>query len=120
MEYSIHYIDENKIVEIKSIGRTSFKTVEQYSKDALKVAHENSCSRFLIDHTNTAASVNIHSTSEELQQFGFQITDKIAFVIKHDHSSLTQNQNIHSSESRYFDNIPEAVSWLIADKNSSE
>ena len=116
MEYSIRYIVDNKIVEIKSAGRTSFKTVEQYSKDAIKVAHENSCSRFLIDHTNTDQSVNIHSTSEELQQFGFQIADKIAIVIKHDHSSLTLSHNIHSSESRYFDNVQEAVSWLVADK----
>ena len=116
MEYSIRYLDDNKIVEIKSAGRTSFKTAEQYSKDAIKVAHEHSCGRFLIDHADTDPSVNIHSTGEELQQFGFQITDRLAIVIKHGHSSVTVSHNSRWSESKYFDNVHEAVSWLVADK----
>lgn len=116
MEYSIHYRGDNKIVEIKSAGRTSFKSAEQYSKDAIKVAHENSCSRFLIDHTNTDPSVNIHSTGEELQQFGFQITDRIAIVIKQSHSSVTVNHNSRWSVSKYFDNVQDAVSWLVTEK----
>jgi hypothetical protein len=116
MEYSIRYNDENKIVEIKSTGRMNFKTAEQYSKDAIKVAHEHRCSKFLIDHFDTDLSVNIHATGEELQQFGFQITDKIAIVIKNGHSSLTVSQNSRWSESKYFDNIEEAVTWLVTDK----
>ncbi|MCX6170254.1 MAG: hypothetical protein NTX65_12985 [Ignavibacteriales bacterium] len=116
MEYSIRYLDDNKIVEIKSVGRTCFKTAELYSKDAIKVAHEHSCSRYLINHTDTDASVNIHSTGEELQQFGFQITDRIAIVIKHSHSFETVSQNSRWSESKYFDNVKEAVNWLVADE----
>jgi hypothetical protein len=116
MEYSIRYLNENKIVEIKSEGRMSFKTAERYSKDAIKVAHEHSCNRFLIDHADTDPSVNIHSTGEEFQQFGFQITDKIAIVIKYGHSSVIGSHNSRWSDFKYFDNVQEAVRWLVTDK----
>ena len=116
MEYSIRYLNESKIVEIKSVGRMSFKTAEQYSKDSIKVAHEHNCSRFLIDHVDTDPSVNIHATGEEFQQFGFQITDKIAIVIKHDHPTVPISHNSRWCESKYFDNVQEAIRWLVADK----
>ena len=115
MEYSIRYNEQNNIVEVKSVGRISFKTAEQYSKDAIKMAHEHNCFKFLIDHTETDPAVNIHSTGEELQQFGFKITDRIALVAKTDHSSSIVSQNSRWSQSKYFDNVSEAINWLEAD-----
>ncbi|MBN1302655.1 MAG: hypothetical protein JW995_15660 [Melioribacteraceae bacterium] len=103
-------------------GRLNFKIAEQYSKEAIKLAHKNECTKFLINHTETLLSGTIdkiHTEGEELQQFGFKSTDQIAVILPNlgEDSNLVEpvNKNIRWSELKYFNsaNIQEAFKWLI-------
>lgn len=121
MNYEVNYIADKKIVNVKMNGRMSFKIAEQYSKEALKLARQNDCTKFLLDHTETimqGGSNQIHASGEELQQFGFKNTDRIAVLIANygDDSDLLDpvNQNSRWSTLKYFysDGIENAFGWL--------
>ena len=122
MEYTVNYIPDKKIVLVKLKGRLNFQIVERYSKEAAKLARQNECNKFLFDHTKTTmkTGVNkIHAAGEELQQFGFINTDRIAIVIANPDNNPnlaeTVNQNSRWSVLRYFDvdKIQEAFDWLL-------
>ena len=122
MEYTVHYLPDKKIVVVKLKGRLNFQIVERYSKEAVKLARQNDCTKFLFDHTKTTmkTEVNkIHAAGEELQQFGFKNTDRIAIVIANPDNNPnlaeTINQNSRWSVLKYFDvdKIQTAFDWLL-------
>ena len=124
MSYSINYLADEDIVEVKIDGRLNFQTAEQYSKEAVKLARHNNCAKFLIDHSKTTEQVGItkiHTTGDELQQFGFKDTDKVAIIIsksgKDSKLPESENQNSRLSLSKYFyeNKIAEAINWLKED-----
>lgn len=122
MKYTLNYLDDKNIVEVKIRERINFQSAEQFSKEALKLAKDNNCTKFLIDHSDTIIhgnTTNYHSSGADLQQFGFSTDDKIAFIIK-DLISNSRLQNIEEgnatwSSSKYFSNneIEKAVDWLL-------
>ena len=123
MSYTINYLEDKKIVQVKIQGMVNFRIVQQYSIDALKLAHEYNCNNFLIDHSNTtleAGVYKIHTDGDALQRFGFKISDKIAIVIltdkKNAHLFEVKDSNIKWSNFRYFETNAKAVSWLLEDK----
>ena len=120
MSRTIKYIADKKIVEVIVRGRINFGTAQNYSVEAIKVARENNCSRFLIDHSKTElfeGIQRIYTDGAVLEQFGFQVTDKIAIVIesKNNHALLTDAaaNNIKWSNFRYFNTVTKAVEWLL-------
>ncbi|MCX6175540.1 MAG: hypothetical protein NTZ27_12375 [Ignavibacteriales bacterium] len=122
MGYTTDYLPDKKIVSVKMKGRLNFQIVEQYSKEAVKLAHQHDCTKFLLDHTETTIQGGInklHTDGEELQQFGFKNTDRIAIVIANlgfdSKSPESINQNNRWSILKYFcaDNILEAFNWLL-------
>jgi hypothetical protein len=119
MGYKLNILDEKNIVQIKIHGRLNFGMVQLYSTAALKLAHENNCSKFLIDHTKTlpeAGGYKLHTDGDTLEQFGFKSNDKIAVVISEDqaddHLNETTKSNVKWSNTRYFDSVAEAMEWL--------
>lgn len=123
MEYSLDYLEDSKIVEVKVKGRVNFKIAQQYSIEAIKLAHEYNCKKFLINHTKTLLEENIykiHTDGDALEQFGFKITDKIAIVISRDQDDLRFSEatdaNVNWSNFKYFDSAKEAFLWLAADE----
>ncbi len=123
MEYIIDYNAGGKFINIKLKGKLSFKLAEQYSVEAIKIAHENKCSKFLIDHTDTnlegAGIYKLHTDGAALEKFGFKSTDKIAIVISRlkDDSLLLEKigHNAKWSNSKYFGTVEEALDWLESD-----
>jgi len=115
MEYLINYNEGSNIVQVKFTGRTSFKIAEQSSKEAIKLAHEHNCRRFILDHADTDSLIHIHSSEEELQQFGFQNSDRIA-IVSRSGQTKTLSQNSRWSQSEYFRNVEEANSWLLLEE----
>lgn len=122
MEYTIEYLPDKNIVSVKMSGRLNFHIAEQYSKDAIKLAHQYKCTRFLFDHSDTTINggINkIHMLGEELQQFGFRNTDRIAIVVANivynDNSQEHINHNSRWSVLKYFnsENIQESYDWLM-------
>jgi hypothetical protein len=122
MKYTVDYLSEKKIVEIKLQGRLNFQIAEQYSKEALKLARDNDCKKFLFDHKETIMNgpvTNIHTSGDEFQQFGYMDTDQIAIVIEKPNSDPnvheSENQNAHWSEIKYFsaNSIKNAYNWLL-------
>jgi hypothetical protein len=121
MECKVDYLPDRKIVGVKFKGRLNFQVAEQFSKEAVKIGRHNECSKYLIDHTETKIQggvKNIHATGEELQQFGFKSTDKVAIIIADpgNEPSLPEsvNQNSRWSVLKYFyaDKIQDAFDWL--------
>ena len=123
MEYLIDYNSEKNFVNIKVNGRLDFKTVEKYSVEAIKLAHQNICHKFLIDHTETklegAGIYKLHTDGAALEKFGFKDIDKIAIVIsrlKDDRLFFEKEEhNAKWSNFKYFGTFKEALHWLDTD-----
>lgn len=124
MKYSVEYIPDRKIVNVIFNDRLNFKLTEQYSKEAVKIAHQNNCVKFLFNHCKSipnGTAMNLHLTGDELQQFGFKNSDRIAIIIE----KLGKNKDLLKSENsnsnwcifKYFskENINEAYEWLGQD-----
>ena len=123
MGYLIDYRPDKNFVDIKVNGKLNFKLAERYSIEALKLAHQNSCHKFLINHTETkledAGIYKLHTDGAALEKFGFKHIDKIAIVIsrvKDDRLFFEKaEQDAKWSNFKYFDTVEEALSWLDAD-----
>lgn len=121
MDYKIDYLAEKDIVTVKMSGRLNYGIAEKYSKEAIKLAHQNKCSKFVFDHSDTlpVGITKIHTSGEELQQFGFKDTDRIAVIIskKSEDSGLLKSysQNSRMSVIKYFitGNRQKALTWLL-------
>ncbi|MFC2103024.1 hypothetical protein ACFLSS_01200 [Bacteroidota bacterium] len=119
MEYSINYLEEKKIIQVVIKGRVNFKLAQQYSMEAIKLAREYNCKKYLINHSKTFLEENIykiHTDGDALEQFGFKSTDKIAVVISRKLDDLRFSEatdaNVKWSNFKYFNSVKDAVSWL--------
>ena len=121
MKYKIDYLEEKKVIEVTISGRLNFQVVEEYSKEAVKLGRKNDCYKFLINHkeiTLRKEMINLHTTGDELQQFGFKNSDRVAILIGNRSSvrSFQDHGNINSSWSsiKYFfsDHVEDAFDWL--------
>ncbi|MFZ1292505.1 MAG: hypothetical protein WAR79_20615 [Melioribacteraceae bacterium] len=121
MKYTIDFLEEKKIIGIKTKGRLNFQIVEEYSKEAVKLARKNNCNKFIFDHSNTilqGSIFNIHTAEDELQQFGFKNSDQIAIVLTDQEQNSNVKQSINRNDSwcvlKYFfnGNNSEAIDWL--------
>lgn len=122
MKYTIDYFPEKEFVSIKMRGRLNFQVAEEYSKEAIKLGHHNLCSKFLIDHQETILQkgiTNVHATGDELQQFGFVKTDRIAIIVNKLNGSRKilepENRNTSWSNFKYFSSnkVDKALDWLL-------
>lgn len=120
MEYLLEFLSDKKIVLMKMNGRVNFKTAEEYSVSALKMAKENNCSKFLFDHSNTKTSKGVnkfYASGSELEQFGFSSTDRVAVLLKSSEETIMDNSVINNSrwsEVKYFSasDKKSAIEWL--------
>lgn len=126
INYSIEYLVEEKIICISVIGRMDFHSAEKYSKKALTLAQKNNCSKFIFDHRFTlflGSIINFHTSEDELLQFGFKSSDKIAIVLQdqRDGSKIKEETKRNKSWSvlKYFygKDKSEAINWLSLNKN---
>ena len=123
MRYAIDYNQDKKFVTLKVKGKLNFKLAEKYSVEALKLAHQNDCHKFLIDHTETkledAGIYKLHTDGAALEKFGFKPSDKIAIVIsriKDDRLFFEKAEpDANWSNFKYFGTVDEALNWLDAD-----
>lgn len=123
MGYVIDYKQDKKFVNIKFEGKLNFKLAEKYSVEALKLAHQNRCHKFLIDHTETkledAGIYKLHTDGAALEKFGFKSVDKIAIIIsriKDDRLFFEKaEQDAKWSNFKYFGTVEEALDWLNAE-----
>jgi hypothetical protein len=119
MGYKLSFLEDKNIVRVKIQGRVNFGKAQQYSAEAIKLAHENNCSKFLLDHTSTlpeAGGYKLHTDGDALEHFGFRSNDKIAIVISGDnysnHINDSSKSNVKWSDTKYFNNEIEAIEWL--------
>jgi hypothetical protein len=122
MGYTLDYLPDKDIISVKIKGRLNFQVAEKYSKAASKLAHKNECTKILIDHTETTLEqgiYKIHTSGDELQQFGFNNTDFIAIVVANEAIDCnlqdSVSKNSHWSVIKYFyaDQLKEAYDWLL-------
>ena len=122
MKYMVEYLPDKKIVRVKMKGRLNFQIAEEYSTNAVKLARQSDCTKFLIDHTETTERgevSKIYAAGEEMQQFGFKNTDRIAILTANldKHSKALEPIIINSrwSAVKYFDadSIQDAFNWLL-------
>lgn len=121
MGYSVEYLADKNIICIKVQGKLNFQMAERYSKEALKEARQNDCSKYILDHSETEVRGGInklHASGDELQQFGFKNSDHIAIIIANfgNESDLLDpvTQNSRWSKLKYFytADINKAYEWL--------
>jgi hypothetical protein len=119
MEYTVVYLEDKKIVQVVIKGKVNFKLARQYSMEAIELAHEYNCKKYLISHSKTLLEANIykiHTDGDALEQFGFNSTDKIAIVISRARDDLrfseTTDANVKWSNFKYFGTAKEAIKWL--------
>ena len=119
MEYTIEYLEDKKIVQVKVKGRVNYQLAHQYSMEARKLAHEYKCKKYLINHSKTSLEANIykiHTDGDALEKFGFKSTDKVAIVISRVRDDLRFSEatdaNVKWSNFKYFGDVKEAIRWL--------
>jgi len=121
MNYSVDYLSDVDIVCIQVIGRMNFHSAEKYSKEAVNLARKNNCHNFLFDHRFTTfhgGTINFHTSEDEMQQFGFNNTDRIAIVLQKQKRNSTLVEKVNRNESwsiiKYFisGDKSEAIAWL--------
>jgi hypothetical protein len=123
MGYLLDYRQNKNFVNLKVEGRLNFKLAEKYSVEALKLAHQNNCHKFLINHIDTkleyAGIYKLHTDGAALERFGFKCIDKIAIVIsrvKDDRLFFEKaEQDANWSNYKYFGTVEEALNWLDAE-----
>ena len=122
MKYIVEFLPDKGVVNVNIQGRINFQIVEEYSKEAIKLARKNDCKKFLLnlkEITLRKEMINLHTTGDELQQFGYKNTDRVAILIGNRASvrNFQDHGNINSSWSsiKYFfsDNVQDAFDWLI-------
>lgn len=121
MEYTVDFLPDKNIVHIRVKGRLNFQLAQRYSKEAIKIARLNKCRCFILDHTETLLKDDVnklHSSGEELQQFGFKNTDKIAIIVPQKSKNSIHyealNENSRMSILKYFfsGDFSTANKWL--------
>ena len=123
MGYVINYKDDKNFVFITVKGKLNFKMAEQYSIEAIKLAHRNNCHKFLINHEETrlekAGIYKLHTDGAALEKFGFKNSDIIGIVIsilKEDRLfSERIEHNAKWCNFRYFSNVEDAQQWIESD-----
>ena len=122
MKFMVDFLPERGVISVNIQGRLNYQVVEQYSKEAVKLARINKCSKFLLNHkeiTLRKEMINLHTTGDELQQFGYKNTDRVAILIGNKASvkNFQDLRNINSSWSsiKYFfsENTQDAFDWLM-------
>ena len=119
MEYILKYNTGKKIVKIKNEGRLNFQKASQYSMEATKLAHQNNCNKYLIDHTDTILErglYKLHTDGAALENFGFKSSDRVAIII----SSASEGHHLNDRavnaarwcSIKYFNVLKEAENWL--------
>jgi hypothetical protein len=123
MEYSVDYLEGKMIIQVVIKGRVNFKLAEQYSVEAIKLAREYNCKKYLFNHSKTISSEGVyrlHTDGDALEKFGFKPGDKIAIVISRgkddSHFSEETDSNAKWSNFKYFYSAKDAVGWLGEDE----
>ena len=123
MEYTLEYLENIKTVQVVVSGRVNFKLAQQYSLQAIKLARENNCKKYLINHLKTLSEEGVyklHTDGDALEKFGFKSGDKLAVVI-----SRGKNNHYFGDETdtnakwctfKYFDSVAIAVLWLTEEE----
>ena len=119
MEYTVNFNTDKKIVNIKNEGRLNFQKASQYSIEATKLAHQNNCNKYLIDHTDTRLEhglYKLHTDGAALENFGFKSSDRVAIILSSASEGHALNdKSINAAKwctVKYFDVLKEAEKWL--------
>ena len=126
MEYSVNYNSGKKIVKIKNEGRLNFQKASQYSIEATKLAHQNNCNKYLIDHTDTLLErglYKLHTDGAALENFGFKSTDRVAIIISSPKEEDFLNDIAINAAKwcsvKYFTALKKAEKWLTREKDET-
>ena len=124
MEYTLKYNAGKNIVNIKNEGRLNFQKASQYSIEATKLAHENNCNKYLIDHRDTILErglYKLHTDGAALENFGFKSTDRVAIIISSESEGHSLNDKAINAAKwcnvKYFNVLKEAEKWLVKKKD---
>ncbi|MBK7981830.1 MAG: hypothetical protein IPK06_17835 [Ignavibacteriae bacterium] len=119
--YTIDYLIDEKIICISVFGRLDFQSAMNYSKKAIVLGKKKGCCSFIFDHRYSISpgkALNFHTSEDELQQFGFISSDKIAIVVQEQRDGYKIDEqkyrNMSWSILKYFysNNISTAITWL--------
>jgi hypothetical protein len=124
MEYTVNFNASKKIVNIKNEGRLNFQKASQYSIEATKLAHQNNCNKYLIDHTDTILErglYRLHTDGAALENFGFKNSDRVAIIISGESEGHSLNDKAINAakwcDVKYFNVLKEAEKWLTKKKD---
>ena len=115
----INYNPDKDLVSLRFSGKLNYKLAEQYSVEAKKLADENKCNKFLLDHSETKQEsrgiYRLHTDGAALEKFGFKKKDRVAIVL----SEKDKSEQIKKIENcakwcslNYFSTIEDAMRWL--------
>ncbi|HKJ80548.1 MAG TPA: hypothetical protein VJ954_00890 [Ignavibacteriaceae bacterium] len=126
--YTVSFEADKDILSIKNSGRLNFQKASQYSTEATKLAHQNNCNKYLIDHSDTMLEhglYKLHTDGAALESFGFKSTDRVAIILSSSSErELLNDKAINAAKwcsTKYFALSKEAEEWLtkiiIPDEN---
>jgi hypothetical protein len=125
MDWTIDYLEDDKIVFIKTTGPITLEQNKKLCEEARSVAKKNGSHRFLVDHLGkdiTLSVLELDSIPDMLKRIGIFREDRVAIL--YDSASpktvlLTFLGNVlflKSLRFRVFSDKDKAVAWLKSEQ----
>lgn len=122
MPYTIHFLEDKRIVIIENIGKISSEEFEKQSVEALELGRNKNTSLFLADSTQIAGRITpleLLDFPDMYERIGAPKTTKLAVIIP---ENLIVQENIKFLETvclnrgwqvKIFETKDLAIDWLI-------
>ena len=118
MGYTVEYQPDRDLIIVRHEGDLDYNVLLSYGAEALELAAQHNCHRFLIDQTQsiiTEETTRIFEFVTELEKLGLQRTDKVAVVIARDIANHLFFETVARNRGynlRYFYDVAPALKWL--------
>jgi len=118
MGYIVGYQPDRDLIFVRHEGDLDYNVLLSYGAEALKLAAQHNCHRFLIDQTQSVIvedTARIFEFAAELDKLGLQRTDKVAVLIARDIANHLFFETVARNRGynlRYFYDVAPAMEWL--------
>jgi len=118
MGYTVEYQPDRDLIIVRHEGGLDNNVLLSYGAEALKLAAQHKCHRFLLDQTQSVIvedSARIFEFAAELDKLGLQRTDKVAVLIARDIANHLFFETVARNRGynlRYFYDAAPAMEWL--------
>jgi len=121
MEWSIHYLEEDGIVFVKTQGYSTWKPHQKLAKEAIELGRKKGVHKFLVDHRDMVLGLSvleIDDLPKMFKEIGLRPEDKTAILydpsapLSSEYTFLENVARLSSLRFKVFSDKDKAIAWL--------